>query len=908
MKGTFTLFFIFFISAHAVIAQQKIFGTIVDETDKTKLRQATVMLLQAKDSILISYGRADDQGSFSLDRPTTGNFLLIVSYPKYSDFYTPVEGADSPLDLKEIGLTSIQHILDEVLVTGRIPIVMKGDTTEYDAASFKVEQNAKVEDLLKVLPGITVDASGNITAQGKSVKKVLVDGEEFFGDDPTLVTRNIRSDMVDKVQVYEKMSDEAERTGVDDGQREQTINVKLKEDSKNGLFGKVLGGGGTNDYYMGQLMLNKFKGSQKIALYSLLGNNGTTSMNWEDAQKYGGDSGVTYGDDGSISVDGNFSDAFSGRGAVGIPRAINTGVNFSDKWNGDRHGVNINYKYGRILSDGEENTVRSGTLNDRTVKGVDAQNDQHRVNLRYDLKLDTMNTVTIKGGLSQRNAWRNEKIYTESMDFQTSNESGETADNTTTAINVEALYTHKFAKKGRSLTLVGALSSDRTSGDGHLYAVLTSPDGSEPDVTDQRKDRAQELNRYRGSVVYTEPLIKDLNLSVGYSIANNQNTSVLESFNKAIDGTYTELDSRYSNNYDFQSLGQAYKLTIGLKKEKLRFNLTNSLNEDRLNQVNNYDNRRLTRTFMTYNPQLNGGYNFSKNKNLWFNYNGRNQLPSLNQIQPLLNNSDRLNIFVGNEDLKPAFNHNANIGYSTFKVLTGSYTYIGGSMSLTNNPISQNITRDLDEGINYFTWDNMQGRTNSSYNIWSGYYFKLFKQLNVANSPQLNASWSDSYNFFEEKENKIRTTNYNVRYNLQRQTTTGFNFDVNFVPQYRQMTSSLQPDQDNNGFVFGAHGNLSYFLTKTFKIYANYNYTYEAPTEAFNSSFDQFLIHPGVSKKFFKNESLTVDFTVNDVLDQNRGFRRNVSNSVFVQRSFETIRRYYMLKLSWDFTKMFIKK
>src|SRR5690606_2683187 len=205
-------------------------------------------------------------------------------------------------------LTSVAHLIEEVVVKRRAAITIKGDTTEYDASQFKMEKNAKVEDLLKVLPGITVDASGNITAQGKTVKKVLVDGEEFFGDDPTLATRNIRSDMVDKVQVYEKMSDESERTGVDDGQREQTINVKLKGDSKNGIVGKVLGGGGTHDYYMGQLMLNKFKGSQKIAAYGLFGNNGTTSMNWEDAQKFGGDSGVSYGDDGSISVDGGFSD------------------------------------------------------------------------------------------------------------------------------------------------------------------------------------------------------------------------------------------------------------------------------------------------------------------------------------------------------------------------------------------------------------------------------------------------------------------------------------------------------------------------------------------------------------------------------------------------------------------------
>src|SRR5690606_699059 len=164
-------------SAHAGIAQQKISGSVIDEADKTKLAQATVMLLQAKDSILIAYGRADEKGYFSLERPATGSFLLIVSYPKYSDFYTPVKGGDGPVNLKEVSLTSIQHILEEVLVTGRIPIVMKGDTTEYDAASFKVEENAKVEDLLKVLPGITVDASGSITAQGKVVKKVLVDGE-----------------------------------------------------------------------------------------------------------------------------------------------------------------------------------------------------------------------------------------------------------------------------------------------------------------------------------------------------------------------------------------------------------------------------------------------------------------------------------------------------------------------------------------------------------------------------------------------------------------------------------------------------------------------------------------------------------------------------------------------------------
>ena len=228
-------------------AQSKIKGRVYDVADNQQLTNSMLMLITAKDSILVDFAYSDETGQFVMNQPDTGIYLLIASYPKYGDFYIDIR-PDTAYGALQIPLTSTAQLLEEVVVTGRIPIKISGDTTEYDAGSFKVEKNAKVEDLLKVLPGITVDASGNITAQGKTVKRVLVDGEEFFGDDPTLVTRNIRSDMVDKVQVYEKKSEQAERTGVDDGQREQTINVKLKEDAKNGMFGKALLGGGTDQY------------------------------------------------------------------------------------------------------------------------------------------------------------------------------------------------------------------------------------------------------------------------------------------------------------------------------------------------------------------------------------------------------------------------------------------------------------------------------------------------------------------------------------------------------------------------------------------------------------------------------------------------------------------------------------
>ncbi|WP_085474390.1 outer membrane beta-barrel protein [Sphingobacterium psychroaquaticum] len=909
MKRLFLLFAFFVCCSFTVIhGQTKITGRVSDEADQSiKLKDALAMLLRAKDSILVDFARADENGQFSLPQRDDQDYILVVSYPKYADFYRIVNGK-TDTNLGDVKLSSISHLLEEIVVTGRMPITIKGDTTEYDAGSFKVEKNAKVEDLLKVLPGISVDASGKITAQGKTVKKVLVDGEEFFGDDPTLVTRNIRSDMVDKVQVYEKKSDVAERTGVDDGQREQTINVKLKEDAKNGMFGKALGGVGTDKYYMGQLMLNKFKGSQKISAYGLFGNNGTTSMNWQDAQKFGGDSGVSYGDDGATMMVGS-SDPFSGEGVVGIPRAINTGVNFSDKFKGDKHKLNLNYKYGRIESDGTEETIQTGIINQNSSRNVDSENDLHRVNLRYDLAFDSLNSLLVSGGASRKNLWTNTErkaqLFNDTQDTVMREKTNELVENKINSYDVNALFTHKFLKKGRSLSFYGKYTNDETSGGGSLYSEVHNFLLSKDTITDQMKNRLQKSSLVQGQVTYTEPLSKVLTLSAVVGLVGSKNSSLLESYNKSGSGNYDELDRRFSNNYDFNRNSNNYKLSLQYITEKLRLNLANSLNNDNLHQLNNYTQSDLKRNFLTYNPSLGGNYNISKSKNLWFNYNGTNRLPSLSQIQPIQDNADPLNRYLGNENLKPAFSNSVNLGYNTFKALSGSYTYIGGYAELTKDPIAQNIT--VDKSINYYEWQNIDGKTNSSFNMWAGHYEKISKKLGLAHSPQFSLSGSKSYNFFNGELNKVNTTNYNFTYQFMRDTKTGLNFNINLSPQYRVMKSSLQKEINSNGFVFGSNGNVEYFVTKTFKVYVNYNYTYEAPTDAFGEKFEQFLVHPGVSKKFFKNESLVVDFTVNDLLNENKGFSRSARNSVFTQQRFETIRRYYMLKVSWDFTKMFIK-
>ncbi len=904
MKGFILSIISFFTIFQMGYSQNVISGSVVDGNDKLKLENATVMLLQAKDSILVSYGRTNASGKFELKRPVNGDYLLIISYPKYADYYQSI-AANNASVLGEIGLQSVAHLIEEVVVKGRAAITIKGDTTEYDASQFKVEKNAKVEDLLKVLPGISVDASGKITAQGKTVQKVLVDGEEFFGDDPTLVTRNLRSDMVDKVQVYEKKSEQAERTGVDDGERQQTINVKLKENAKNGIFGKALAGGGTDKYYMGQLMFNKFKGSQKISAYGLFGNNGTTSLSWQDAQKYDGDGGVSFTEDG-INIVNN--DPFSGQGVVGVPRAINTGVNFSDKWKEDKYKLNLSYKYGQINSEGDDQTLRSGVINDSNLKHQISENQQHRVNLRYDMSLDSLNLITLRGNATKKKLWNNTTTLAESFDANgsklISNDGKEEVDDKVDNFNVDLLYTKKFMKKGRSLALNAIVGRDEVTGTGFLYNKLTKVTLGQDTITDQRKEKEQILTRLKGAVTYTEPFGEKFNLSLGYSLENSKNSSLIESFNK-VGGAYTSLDQKFSSNYDFNRLSGNYRVGLNYNTEVFRASLTNNFNDDQLKQINNYNGKELERSFFTYNPRLNVGFNPSKNKRINLNYSGTNNLPSLNQIQPILNNSDQLNFYEGNENLNPSFTNSLNLFFVRFKVLSGSYSYIGTNVSTTKDPISQNITRN--NGINYYKWSNIDGKTDYNVGLYAGTNFKVNKALSLVNEPTASVSYSLNNNFFNGEKNEIKSTSYSFSYKIIRETKTGFNFNIAFSPQYRKMTSNLSPDQNNSGFVFTSNGSLDYYFTKTFKIYTNINYSYEAPTEAFDQKIERFLIHPGVSKKFLKDESITVDFMINDLLNDNVGYTRSQYNSIFTQRRYDTIRRYYMLKVSWDFNKMFGK-
>lgn len=908
----FTLFF-----SLPSFAQTSFRGEVVDASDKTKLANASVVLLNAQDSVLIAFTRTGEDGKFSIKKPAEGSFLLLVTYPKYGEYNDHID-INSNTDLGQIGLSSVSHLIEEVMVMGRIPIVVKGDTTEYDASSFVVEKNAKVEDLLKVLPGITVDSEGKITAQGKTVEKVLVDGEEFFGDDPTLVTRNLRSDMVDKVQVFEKKSEEAERTGVDDGIRQQTINVTLKEDAKRGWFGKAEAAGGADgdgNYYLGKLAANRFRGSQKISAFGMTSNTGEISLNWQEAERFNlSDGEMIIMDDGiAFSIGGDQFSYWDGRGK---PQAFNSGVSFMDAWNSSAHKLNLNYKYGRIQNDVQESTLSqnnlpTGQINSDNLSNRISDVDRHRFNTKYDWNLDSLTSLTVslsagQDGLSVDN-FTSASTSDGSNRLLNDNNRLQTTSSDKTNYTYNGYLTRRMMKPGRSLSF--RLAGDAATDDGSVFLKSTTNlyqqgvlDSTQ--VIDQMKDIRSRSNNWRTSLAYTEPLTDKINLSASYEYTSSSSHSINNSYNKDGNNNYTVFDEDFSNDFDFNTIRNAANLSLRYKLEKFEANMTNNVRNDALFQRNNYLDREVSRDFTTYNPSVRLRYNITRSQSVNLNFSRSNRLPTLTQIQPLRQNTDPLNIVVGNESLVPSNNNNYSVSYNNYNMLKGNYSYLSLNWSQNFNSIQQNVLIDPETGIRTSFYENLSGYVSNNLSLWGTTSFDIIKNYQIKGDLGGNASLNQYYNYINGELNENQSLNYSISFSARKNTTKNVDFSLGLSPGWRTMNNSLQPEFNSNGFTMNSSATYNWYLPYKITAYGNLSYAYEAPTKTFDEKFERILFAPGIRKKFLANESLVADFSVNDVFNQNVGFQRYQSGNMLTQNTYNTIARYFMLKVSWDFTSM----
>ncbi|PSL48220.1 outer membrane receptor protein involved in Fe transport [Chitinophaga niastensis] len=919
MKKIFTLIICLAVVSLCYAQRAAVKGNVLDTLNHVKLSHSVIALLHAKDSVLYKFARTDEAGRFELNNLPAGKYVLLISYPAFADYVETLTLADtSVVNLNKIMLTQRSRLLQEVVIQQKVAAIkMKGDTTEFNADSYKTQANASVEELLKKLPGIQVDNKGQITAQGEKVKKVLVDGEEFFGDDPTLVTQNLRADMVDKVQLYDKKSDQANFTGVDDGEKAKTINLKLKDGKKNGYFGKVNVGAGPDGFHDNNAMLNIFKNKMKFAAFGILSNTGKTGLNWGEREKFGqsiADNATSDGS-GNFYISGGGGDDLEGwdgkYSGQGYPLVQTGGLHFNNKWNQDKEKANINYKVMQMYVDGNSTTSTQYLLPDtlyysRSQEKFNNSILRNRVNGNYEIEIDSSSSIklSVDGGLDHKitNSLHSTEFLAEDSALVNRNQRKLSAIADIGSLNSNLLWRKKLKKKGRTISLNIFENYSSTKGNGFLDATTEFFKKGVVDSLqkiDQYKTTNNENINVNANFTYTEPLSVASSLVFNYGIDISNSHSNKNSYNKDSGGKYGIPDSLYSNDYAFNMLAHKGGIAYAYTNKKVRINLGSNVGFNAYHQQDMYRDIVQERNFVNWYPKANFRYSFSQQRSIAFNYQGNTQQPGINQLQPIRTNEDPLNIYIGNPFLKPAFNNRFTLSYNDYKIMTERGMWFWLSYNTTSNSFSDRSTIDA-SGKRTSQTVNVDGTKSVQLNFdmdWK------VKPLDMRVGYSLDGSYNRNVNYVNALLNVTNNTNTTAGINMRKSKEKKYEVSLRADATYTNSVSSVQKQISTNYWVYQLTNEFDLYLPLKFQLHSDFTYNIRQKTEVFTANNNVALWNAYLGKKFGKKDAVQVNFSVNDILKQNIGFSRSVNSSNITQNTYSTIGRYALLSFIWNFNK-----
>lgn len=871
---------------------------VIDTATSAKIDKATIVVLNAKDSILQKFAYSDN-GLFEINNLSPGKFLIMITYPDYADFveHFTIDAAKPSYNFGTIRMILKSRLLDEVIIKARVAAIkIKGDTTEFNAAAYATQKNAKVEDLLKQLQGMKINQSGVLIFQGEPVSKILVDGEEFFSDDPSLVTKNLRADMVNKVQVYDGKSDQAKLTGIEDGVKVKTINIVLMEDKKKGVFGKAEGGYGTGDYYVTQAMLNKFSPKQKISAYGNLGNTGKVGLSSADNTRYG--SGYSTG---------NYN-------GIGMPFARDAGAHYDSKWNKDKQSINVDYKIGALNNEGTSSTITQnnlpGNFNKRNQeRNFEGYNFNQSMNGSFSSKLDSMSDLTARfsGNEGRYTSGSNSLATTLRGNgvLQNFNTIGSNSSSENKSVNASVNYAKRFKKKGRSISLNGSTSFSDGSSDGYLLSETAyyNTEGERDSINsiDQYKPGRSNSNRTSAGLSYSDVLSKRISVTAGYNFGLSRSNNDQLSFNKSSGNQYNLLDSAFSSEFELVTLSHTYNMGLTYSTTKTYASLGSSMSSEATEQTEFFLSAQpFKRKFVNWQPYASYRYQLTKAASLSFNYNGYTFQPGWYDLQPIRQNSDPLNIRLGNPELKPYFENRFSYNYRVYQPTKDQGINFRGWYGTTLNAIVSNRTTDS-AGVNVFQSSNLKGKNPTSWNAYTEVYGHATK-LDFILSINFTFSGNTGYNYINNQLNRTQTMRYAPQIDIwKNKGNYSYNFSVG--PNYSANSSSLQRQIDNNTLgYFVSFGGFTKLPGKFF-IGGDLNYSYSAKNEVFDSPFELALLKAHFGRSFLKDEGLKISIIGNDLLNQNTGYSRTSYSGSFNENRNTTIRRYFMFSLTWDYSK-----
>lgn len=902
------LFLITFFSLFLNLSAQdnvSITGNAIDETLQTPVEAATVYLSLKKDSTVINYSLTDKEGNFKLEvKKISEPVFFTVSDDLSGEFQIEF---DELTENQELGKVSLKTVIDleGVVISGAPPIRIKTDTLEFNAASFKVRPDANVETLLRQLPGVDIDEEGKITVNGKEVNQILVNGKPFFDKDGKVALENLPAEIINKVQVTDTKTKKEEISGDKASGNNASINLTIDEDKNKGFMLKALAGYGTDERYESSMMMNYFKGDMKLSILGSSNNINSVGFSMNDVfdnMSGGRNRSINISDNGSFGINGiNF-----GGNGNGITQSNIGGINYSDTWTEDIE-VNGSYFYTGSDTKNTNRTIQQNLLPDNTYTTESVSNSRdesfnHNFTTNFEVEIDSTSSIWFEPGF----AYNKTKSFNDFNKFSV-NENGDLLNESNGITNNEqtkqtfsnSINFFKSFKNKTQLSLDVSNTNSRDKGDGfNVSNTFFYQSGQADDIRNQYTQDRNQQDEFEFNIEYELPILDSANLGIGvdYSIRNLKDNTYTFDYDEVMEQYVAENEFlSFELSSDFNSVNPF--ATFKIRKKK--FNASFSGGVEFMSQKNrgNYlsENYYLKQDYALPTFSVNGNYRMGKGSSIYANYNYEVNLPSAQQLLPIENLANPLNTFVGNPDLEPTKTHSIYAGWNNFnfEAKTGYNIYFGGNfqeVGITN-------FRTIDEN---FATTSTYKNVNGNYNLWGGLSFnksitKDQNKFRFGGGLNVNHSYNKGFVDGEEFISKNYSIGPRVNFNWDLGDILTINPSYNLRYQFNQY-ENYRIDESTN-IVHNFKLTTTNYWPKNFVFGNDFGYTYNSSiADGFKKDF--FLWNTSLAYNFWKDQ-LTFKVKVYDVLNQNTGDRRTISDTFISDVQNDVLTRYMMFSLGF---------
>lgn len=918
-----SLFSCFSLVVNAQVSQITIKAQLIDEENEM-VPAATVMLLNSKDSTLVNYTTSDSKGNFSFKNVKNSGYLLKVSHVSFMPVQKDIPiSNNSIVDLGIINLEPIAEILMEVVIkSAQAPLFIKGDTVEYDARLFKVPPGSTVEDLLKRLPGIDIDASGNISTQGENIRRVYVDGKTFFGDDPKSVTKNLDAQAISRVQVYDDKSEQERISGIGDGDKEKVMNLELKEEFKKGHFGKATLAGGIDEereklLWAARGNFNKFDETQQFSVIGFANNINQTGINWDDYSEFKGSAAFSGRDNGDFGFGGS-----RGRHMYMSGDGLNyfDGKGFTKNYGG---GLNYNYFTKKINLNASyfynQTDLNSETFADRQTFLADTSyllntksarfdfRNTHSLSSRLEYDIDSSNSLIfrINGRFSgnQTDNIRNQ-LFSTILDQKINQNYTNNIDSLDSkALNSLAIYSHSFKKKGRKFAISGALDYNESNKKENLINknefFLASTELEQINILNSKDN---DNNTVKSSALYVEPISKRFSLMGFYNFKANTSQSANLSTDVLTANTMVDsLSIYYQNKEMFNRIGTS----INYNWEGLNIALGGAYQV--INLFNKYSTTEnspllvpeLKKPYSNFVPNFSANYQLPNNMRINLNYNYRINAPSISYLQPIPNLSNRFYKTEGNPNLEPESSHSSSASWSYWNQASFTNVSISLSHSYYDSQIIYNQETKFVEGLGYTTImkpENVSGGQSISTNLWSSMpIIKTKLTFNISGSYR----YSESPVYINTIRNTTNTNAYSLNLGLNLTLTSKLQITAGSYGSLSDVSYSIQTSQNQNILNLSANTSIKWQFAKKSFFEANYNFT-NYHNDRFELNENLHLANASIRQVLGKENKFELRLAVFDLFNQNKVISQNPGSNYIETSISPSLARYYMLSVSYN--------